>query len=217
MDNAKKPPARAVKQLLLQKWPLAVPPGAAPGENLFRTGVPAFNQLLAGGGLPRGQWLEVQGAPGSGKTGFLFALLSGCTSDEVILYLDFPRQFCPAAARAAGLRLDQVRWSSPAGLQGALRLAETLLVQRQVSVVVLDLVGQKSALPPVLVHRLRQETLRRGALVFLLTEPSLHVVPPSTVALRAGLTRRGSTCIVSVLRSRIGPEGVCLVWSPVSG
>lgn len=202
-----------VLRLLSEKWPQALPPLSTPGEGVFQTGVAEFNRLLPGGGLPRGQWLEITGEPGSGKTGFLFSLLAGCAPDEPILYLDLPRQFFPAAAQAAGVRLAQVRWLAPAGLHGALRAAELFLMRSRAGVVVLDLVGQRSTMPPALVHRLRQETVRAEALLFLLTEPGTQVVAASTVALRVGVERKEQSSQLRVLKSRIGGEGAECIWS----
>jgi len=213
-EEAKSPSAEAVKCLLSQQWPRAVPSPTALGEDLFRTGVGEFNQLLPGGGLPRGQWVEIVGSPGSGRTGFLFTLLSGCAPDEPIAYLDLPRQFFPAAAQAAGMPLAQLHWLAPAGSGLALRAAETLLTRGRARVVVFDLTGEKSPLPQPLVHRLRQETLRSGALVFLLSEPPAQVVAPSTVALRVGVERQKACCILRVLKSRLGGEGAWRAWTP---
>jgi hypothetical protein len=205
--------AGALKKLLSEKWPQAIPAASAQDQTIFRTGVPEFNQLLPDGGLPRGQWLEITGEPGSGKTGLLFALLAGCAPDELILYLDLPRQFFPAAARAAGVRLSQVRWLAPAGLHSAMRIAEAFLTRQRACVVVFDLVGQKSPMPQAWVHRLRQETVRCNALFLLLTEPPAQVVPASTVALRVGVAREGAACTLQVIKSRLGGEGAKQAWT----
>lgn len=205
---------RDVRNLLSQKWPHSVPHFAAAGENLFYTGVDEFNRLLPGGGLPRGQWVEITGAPGSGKTGLLFALLSGSTADA-IAYLDLPRQFFPAAAVAAGLALSRLFWQAPASPGPALRAAEALLIRKGCRLVVFDTTGQGTTpWPQALVHRLRQEALRSGALVFLLSEPSQRVVPPSTVSLRVSVERRGPGCLLRVLKSRLGVEGAECTWTP---
>jgi RecA/RadA recombinase len=206
--------AGVVRNLLSQKWPQSVPPLAA-GEELFRTGVSEFNRLLPGGGVPRGQWVEITGLPGSGKTGLLFALLAGCAADDPIAYLDLPRQFFPAAAQAAGMPLARLHWLAPAGPGPALRAAEALLTQRRTRVVVFDVTGQNAPWPQALVHRLRQETLRSGALLFLLSEPSQQVVPPSIVALRVGVERQNACCILRVLKSRLGGEGAQQAWPGV--
>jgi len=206
--------AGAVRNLLLQKWPQSVPSFASTGDGVFRTGVREFNELLPGGGVPRGQWVEITGAPGSGKTGLLFSLLAGGAADEPIAYLDLPRQLFPAALVAAGLSPARLFWLAPAGPGPALRAAETLLARKRCRLVVFDVTGQNSLWPQPLVHRLRQETLRSGALVLLLSEPSQQVVPPSTVSLRVSVERQNACCVLRVLKSRLGGEGTQRTWTP---
>ena len=206
--------AEAVRNLLLQKWPQSVPSFANTGDLVFHTGVREFNELLPNGGVPRGQWLDITGAPGSGKTGLLFSLFAGSAADEPIAYLDLPRQLFPAAAAAAGLAPGRLLWLAPSGPGPALRAAEALLARKRCRLVVFDVTGQTSPWPQPLVHRLRQETLRSGAVVCLLTEPSQQVVPPSTVSLRVSVERQNACCVLRVLKSRLGGEGATCTWTP---
>ena len=208
-------PAAEVRKLLREKWPEATCTHSASMQEVFCTGVKAFNALFPDGGVPFGQWLEINGASGSGKTGFLFAVLSSCTEHEVIAYLDFPGQFFPAAAQVAGLDLKQMRVLVPQTLHQGLRTAEILLTNKQATVLVFDLVNQRATLPQIVVHRLRQQVLQTGALVFLLTEPPVQVVGSSTVALRLAVTRdAGRACRVHVVKSRLGVCGRAFSWSP---
>jgi hypothetical protein len=102
----------------------------------------------------------------------------------------------------------------PKSLPAGLRTAELLLGHRLVRGVVLDLVGQKANpnLPPTLIHRLRQETVRSRAMVFFLTENNhAGLIMPSTVSLRLEVARvRDSRIAITVTKSRLCREGIRL-------
>ena len=78
-----------------------------------------------------------------------------------------------------------------------------------------DLVGETTRLPDILVHRLRQQVVQAGALVFLLTEPGTQVVGPSTVALRLNITRTPDrACRVTIDKSRLSVTKRAFTWAP---
>jgi hypothetical protein len=208
-------PVAQLQKLLTEKWPEATRTRSSDQQAVFRSGVTAFNALFPAGGVPFGQWIEITGAAGSGRTGLLFAMLAGSVPREVVAYVDFAGSFFPAAALAAGVDLQQVRVLQPRALGTGLRTVETVLSRRQAPLVVLDCIGLQTRLPDVLAHRLRQQTVQAGALLFFLTEPPGQVIGPSMVALRLAVTRqKDSSCVVCVDKSRLCNEGTSFIWSP---
>jgi len=208
-------PAVQLQKLLTEKWPEATRTRWSHPEAVFRSGVTAFNALFPAGGVPFGQWIEITGVAGSGRTGLLYAMLAGCVPREVVAYVDFAGSFFPAAALAAGVDLQQMRVLQPRTLSVGFRTVEAILQRREATLVVLDCIGQQARLPDVLAHRLRQQTVQAGALLFFLTEPPGHITGPSMVALRLLVTRQhDSGCRVSVDKSRLCNEGTSFVWSP---
>jgi hypothetical protein len=183
------------------------------GGDVLRTGVPGFDTLFAGGGVPAGQWVEITGATASGKTSLLFAWLSRLSHRETVAYLDFQHSFFPAAAAAAGVRSDRLLVACPGSPSAGVRLAEWILRSGRASCIVFDLVGETRRVPEVLCHRLRQEAVRARAHILFLTTSDRHLIGASMIALRLHVVRQDSTHLkVRVTRSRISRAGVELTW-----
>lgn len=169
-------------------------------------------QLLNQPGIPVGQMIELTGPPSSGKTSFLFYLLSLLPDRYAIAYIDLNGSFFPAAAVKSGIDLNRLWLINPTDSSQAIRDAEKILDQ-QSSVIVLDLVGTHTPLPHTLTHRLRIQTVRQRSLVFFLTEMSSHnrsvaLLPTSTVSLKLHLTRFGVREVeIEIAKSRLGCEG----------
>ncbi len=112
-------------------------PVEAPIERPLRSGYRALDRLLGLGGLGAGQLVEWVGAPSSGKTGLLRALVAGARQQGIgVAWIDAARQLCPAdwAESHAG-RLWILRPPEPAE---GLFCAEVILRTRSFGLVVLD-------------------------------------------------------------------------------
>jgi hypothetical protein len=103
---------------------LPVPPAA---EDLFPTGLPAVDALLAGG-LARGCLTELRGAPSSGRLSLVLSLLAAATArGESVALVDFGDHLDPQAASEAGVDLQRLLWARPTRLRDALAAAEIAL------------------------------------------------------------------------------------------
>jgi hypothetical protein len=171
-----------------------------------------LEKLLNQPGIPVGQMIELTGPPSSGKTSFLFYLLSLLPNNGAIAYLDLNNSFFPAAAFKSGINLNRLWLINPADCSQAIRDAEKLL-EGYPAAIVLDLVGTHTPLPHTLTHRLRIQTVRQRSLVIFLTETnsrkrSVALLPTSTVSLKLNVTRIGLKEIeIEIAKSRLGCEG----------
>jgi hypothetical protein len=148
--------------------------GAPPEAQLPRcpTGLPAVDGLL-GGGFPRGGVSEVAGAPSSGRTSLVLALLAHATErGEVAALVDAPDAFDPPSATAAGVDLARLLWVRPPDVAAALRGASHLLAARGFAAVVLDLagLGARAALGARVWPRLRRETAATDTALVILSD-----------------------------------------------
>jgi hypothetical protein len=99
---------------------------------------------LLGGGLPRGELVEIVGRGSCGRFAALLAALRAVTgAGEAAALVDQGSQLDPQAATAAGIDLERLLWLRPRELGDALAASE-LLLHTGFSLVVLDL-----GLPPV--------------------------------------------------------------------
>src|SRR5580658_1859107 len=118
----------------------------APGFQLrqergkLSTGIPAMDQLTAGG-IARGTLTEICGPVSSGRTSFLFALLSQATQQgECCAWIDAAGTFDPQSAAEAGADLSRVLWVNCAGnAEHALKAVDLLTQGGGFGVVVLDM------------------------------------------------------------------------------
>lgn len=198
---------------LAERWPEACANRPWLGT-VFATGLAMFDSLFDQGGIPYGQIVEISGAPCSGKTGFLYRLLSGLGRQETIAYVDYSGSFFPPAVAAAGLPLEQLLLITPGDLAAGLRSGELLFRQRRIAILVCDLAENNQALPMILLHRLRMEAIRARGLVLLLTRQtagSISQVPGSMVALRLQVTTDTARCWqVTISRSRLCRQGTTI-------
>ena len=89
-------------------------------------GIPEIDQLT--GGLPRGGLTEICGPPCSGRTSVLLAALAARTAQaEACALVDGRDGFDPHAAKAAGVRLEQLLWVRCRDIEQALRATDLLL------------------------------------------------------------------------------------------
>lgn len=92
-------------------------------------------------GLPRGTLCEIQGPRSSGRTAVYLHILAQATGrGEICALVDANDAFDPAAAAAAGVRLERLLWVRCRGnLEHAMRAADLLLHAGGFGMVALDL------------------------------------------------------------------------------
>ena len=103
---------------------------------------------LLGGGIPRGQVVEISGAPSSGKATLAFAVCLRALEDgQAAAWIDTGGGFCPLAAAEAGAPLERLLVVRLREARSALRAAHILLSSAgAVAALVVDL--PPSAQPP---------------------------------------------------------------------
>lgn len=107
------------------------------------TGLDALDRLL-GGGLPRGEIVELTAPRSAGRMGVVLAALASVTSrGEPAVLVDLGDHLDPVSAEAAGVELPYLLWLRPDRLPDAVEMAE-LFLQTEIPLVVLEL-----GLPPV--------------------------------------------------------------------
>lgn len=201
--------ASQIRELIEQKWPEAKFRTTDDIKPFMGNKIAAFNTLLPGCGIPRGQIIEITGNASSGKTSLVYKLLSGLTSRSRVVYIDLSGSFFPAAAVAHGVDIDRLIVVKSPDSPTGLRTAELLLQQNRAECIVIDLADEKTDLPMILLHRLRMQTIRSGAVIILLTEDNSNIIPSSSVSLRLLVSRKNeSTVTITVTKSRISKEGL---------
>ena len=111
--------------------------------DVFATRLRGVDQLL-GGGIRRGQTVELVGSRSSGRFSLVLEILAGATqSGESAALVDLGDHFDPQAAARAGVVLERLLWARPERLKQALGSAE-VLIGGGFPLVVLDL-----GLPPI--------------------------------------------------------------------
>jgi hypothetical protein len=112
-------------------------------EEPLPTSLAGLDHLL-GGGLPRGEMVELVGRGSCGRFAALLATLRAVTgAGEAAAFVDQGAQLDPQAAAEVGIDLERLLWLRPQSLGDSLAVAE-LLVHTGFPLVVLDL-----GLPPV--------------------------------------------------------------------
>lgn len=99
-------------------------------------------------GLPRGTLCEIHGPRSSGRTAVYLHILAQATGrGEICALVDTNDAFDPAAAAAAGVRLERLLWVRCRGnLEHAMRAADLLLHAGGFGMVALDLCEAKPCL-----------------------------------------------------------------------
>jgi len=102
------------------------------------SGVEVLDRLL-GGGLPRGDLIELVGSRSSGRFSTVLALLAGVSGrGEAVTLIDLGDHLAPRAALESGAELRRILWVRPTRLKEALLAAEMTL-QSGFPLVVVDL------------------------------------------------------------------------------
>lgn len=126
-------------------WGADLPPPCP--TPVLPTGLPALDEALPGGGLPRGALTEVVAAPSSGSTTLaLMAVARAQGMGDLACWLDLGRSFAPGAAVAAGVDLASLAVARPAGGAEAATVIHTLLARRAVGALVVDSLPRWAAL-----------------------------------------------------------------------
>jgi len=128
-----------LRHLLADRFP-QLRQGVLPAPSLesFATGVPALDALL-GGGLPRGEFIELVGAgDGSGSAQVIHALLRQVAADGQFLALVDGADSFDVHAVDPGI-LARLLWVRCAATDEALKALDLLLRDRNFPLVVLDL------------------------------------------------------------------------------
>ena len=122
---------------------LTGPPIVEADDDVFATRLVDVDRLL-GGGIRRGQTIELVGPRSSGRFSLVLELLAGATrSGEAAALIDLGDHFDPQTAARAGVDLERLLWARPERLKQALGSAE-VLIGGGFPLVVIDL-----GLPPV--------------------------------------------------------------------
>jgi hypothetical protein len=112
-------------------------------EECLPTAVPACDRLF-GGGLRRGEMVEVVGGRSSGRFSLVLSALAAVTGrGEPAALVDLGDSLDPQAAADAGVDLEQLLWARPRKVKEALASAEAILTLGM-PLVVVDL-----GLPPL--------------------------------------------------------------------
>ncbi|MBD3402060.1 hypothetical protein GF420_04130 [candidate division GN15 bacterium] len=198
-----------IRQEIEYRWPEAVCDREQFETQVYRSGIEPFDRLFPTGGIPYGQFIELTGASGSGKTGLVLRLAAGMASHSAkVAYVDFCNCFFPLAAEYGGLEPARVVIVKPDTLGAGLRATELLLKHREVAIAICDLVGVTHELPVTILHRLRRKTIRARGLVIFLTDHTSDIVPASMASLRLEVSRlQPSRVAVRVSKSRICRPG----------
>ncbi|HTE55948.1 MAG TPA: hypothetical protein VK698_34080 [Kofleriaceae bacterium] len=163
---------------------------------------------LLGGGVPRGQVVEVSGSSSSGKATLAFGVCLRALEDgHAAAWIDLGGGFWPVAAAEAGLPLERllvVRLQG--GAVAALRAAHILLSSPgAVAALVVDLPAGAAVRERELVALQRLAERSSTALLFLTSRPRTAPSLGAAVALRLHAERRpGGRLRVEVLRNKQG-------------
>jgi protein ImuA len=104
------------------------------------TGLPEVDELLPGGGFPRGALSEIAGGPGSGKTALCLAAMARAMRGEgLAAFVDGRGELYPPAAVALGVDLSRLLVVRPGEALTGLWSAEALLASGAFEAVAVDL------------------------------------------------------------------------------
>ncbi|HEX7613228.1 MAG TPA: hypothetical protein VF371_10695 [Candidatus Limnocylindrales bacterium] len=201
----------------------------ATSDRAIPTGFRALDAILGLGGLPRTATTALHGEGTSGKTTLaLQAVAQAQAAGGIVAYLDLARCLDPVEAVTRGVGLEWLVVLTPDSTEQALAMAATLLQDRTVDLLLLDLparplegAGISGATMAERFGRLAALARRAGVGLIVLEPPNLPSalagVLNQVAALRLELSRRawirlgrdvvGQRIEVRVVRDRFGPPG----------
>lgn len=166
------------------------------------TGIDVIDKKLLPGGLPSGQLIEITGSKSSGKTSFLFKILSGLsTKEKVIAYFDFSQNFYPPSAQKLGINLKKLLILRPSNIQAGLRAAEILFRNKTTNVAVFDLVETKDELPRTLLLRLKKSLIQCRGIGIFLREPDSTPIQGNKISLSLKVERQNQKISLKIEKS----------------
>ncbi len=183
----------------------------SPRTERLSVGLPHVDDRLSGG-IPVGAVTELTGAPSSGRTSAVTAVLAQVTSrHETAAYIDAPDSFDPASSARKGVELSRLLWVRCRGrIDVALKAADAVVRGGGARVVVLDLAGASVSglrrIPAAAYVRLRRAVEQTPTAVLVLADQPLAGASAS-VAIRlarasAVWSGRHPTCrVLSDLRA----------------
>jgi hypothetical protein len=171
------------------------------------TGIDSIDKTLLNGGLPSGHFTEIVGTKSSGKTAFLFRILSGFNKQErSIAYFDFSETFYPPFAQRFGIDLKKVLVLRPKSIQQGLRAAEILFRSGGICIAVFDLIGTKDQIPKALLLRLKRSVKHSGGIGIFLREPDSTRVQRNQITLCLRVKREKQKFFIEAEKSLFGKE-----------
>src|SRR5713101_7616302 len=181
------------------------------------TGIAPLDDLLHGG-FPRGHVSEVHGAPSSGRTGLVLALVARVTgAGSLVAWVDPGDRLDPGSGSASGVALSRLLWIRGDGrardardLLAAISAVGTLLSSGLFEAVILDLAGVPASirqrLPGATWIRLQRMVEDQPTALILIADGHVaHGPGGATLALKAAGPRWSGAAPARLL-SGIGAE-----------
>lgn len=161
-----------LRRLLAERFGAAVRPRATPQRDVLATGLPALDSQL-GGGWPRGEVSELVGdGPGSGSAQVLHAWIRQTAQEGQFLALADGADSLDVDALEPAV-LARLLWVRSRSADEALKAADILLRDRNLSRVVIDLklcpVAELRRISSSLWHRFHRLTEHQGTTALVLT------------------------------------------------
>lgn len=159
-------------------------------EGVVACGRPEVDEVLPGGGFPRGALTELAGGPASGKCALALALFAALGPEDLFAWVDARGELYPPAAAALGVDLRRLLVVRPEAGQGddaaraALWAAEALLGSGAFAAVAVDAPAARLARgADAAAHRLQAAAEKGGAVGLWLAGPGAAVRVPAAVRL----------------------------------
>jgi len=180
---------RKLRNQISKKWPESLPDNFD-NLSIIPTNIPDLDSILPKGGMPTGELIQISGSKSSGKTRFLFKLLSALKSFEnLIIYFDLTGEISSQVIKASGLDSKEFVYIKPIGIPGSIRAAEILFRAKEVKYVVFDLVGIKDSISKVLILRLKRTVKKSKGIAFFLTDENSQGFESNLIGLRLRISR----------------------------
>lgn len=108
-------------------------------RGVISTGIPALDEALGVGGLPKGRVVEMYGPPGGGKSTIAQQVIAQAQlAGGTAAYIDSEHSLDPKYATALGINIDDLLVSQPDYGEQGLEIAHALVRSQEVDVVVID-------------------------------------------------------------------------------